>query len=284
MPTGRSLHIGINAVDPAHYSDYAGELAGCEADASDLASIAASRGFAATRLITAEATRAHVIKAIGEALDALADGDVFLLTFAGRGGRVPDLHVEDPEGVDDAWCLYDGAFLENELHTLLAGFQPGVRVVVVSDCCRSSVNFVTFRTLADSPATRALVDPRSDPTAPLPAVRLLPAEIGLRTFREHRDFYSQLQGPRSKEKVVDTVRASVRILAACQDNQLALDGAHNGLFTATLLTVWKEGAFEGDYADFHRAIVGRMPLTQVPHHFRAGGLSKAFDRQKPFTV
>jgi hypothetical protein len=140
------------------------------------------------------------------------------------------------------------------------------------------------RSLIGSPASRTLVDPLTDPTAPAPAIRLMPADVALRTFRQNREFYTRIQGPPSKEKAADAVRASVRLLAGCQDNQISLDGTCNGLFTGTLLKVWKEGAFKGDWTDFHRAIVDRMPVTQVPNHFRVGAFDAAFDRQVPFTV
>ncbi len=60
------------------------------------------------------------------------------------------------------------------------------------------------------------------------------------------------------------VAASVRLISACQDNQVAMDGLTNGLFTGRLLEAWGEGAFQGDYAAFHRAIVDRMPPEPDP--------------------
>ncbi len=38
MSKGISLHLGMNAVDPAHYGGWSGELLACEADANDMAS------------------------------------------------------------------------------------------------------------------------------------------------------------------------------------------------------------------------------------------------------
>ena len=40
----RSLHIGLNAVAPAHYGGWSGPLAACEFDANDMADVARSRG------------------------------------------------------------------------------------------------------------------------------------------------------------------------------------------------------------------------------------------------
>lgn len=44
MPSGKSLHIGLNAVDPKQYSGWSGELSGCEFDAEDMRAIAKKHG------------------------------------------------------------------------------------------------------------------------------------------------------------------------------------------------------------------------------------------------
>ena len=75
-----------------------------------------------------------------------------------------------------------------------------------------------------------------------------------------------------------------RLISGCMDNQLSQDGAFNGLFTGTMLKVWKDGAFQGDYADFHRAILDRMPPDQSPNHFLVGASNAAYDAQAPFQV
>jgi hypothetical protein len=80
------------------------------------------------------------------------------------------------------------------------------------------------------------------------------------------------------------VAASVRLVSACQDNQVALDGLTNGLFTGRLLEVWGEGAFQGNYAAFHRAIADHMPPSQTPNLFLTGQPSPAYDVQRPFDI
>jgi hypothetical protein len=49
---GLSLHIGLNAVSPAAYGGWSGDLAACEFDAKDMAAIAKSRGMKSTVLLT----------------------------------------------------------------------------------------------------------------------------------------------------------------------------------------------------------------------------------------
>ena len=80
------------------------------------------------------------------------------------------------------------------------------------------------------------------------------------------------------------IGASVRLLSACQDNQVALDGLANGLFTSRLLEAWGDGAFQGNYDAFHQAILGRMPPDQTPNQFNTGQPSPAYDAQRPFDI
>lgn len=42
MPKGFYLHVGLNSVDPKHYSGWSGNLTTCEADAEDVELIAKS--------------------------------------------------------------------------------------------------------------------------------------------------------------------------------------------------------------------------------------------------
>ena len=60
MPSGISLHIGLNAVDPRQYSGWSGELAGCEFDAKDMRAIARKHRFATMLCLTKSATRNRI--------------------------------------------------------------------------------------------------------------------------------------------------------------------------------------------------------------------------------
>jgi hypothetical protein len=68
------------------------------------------------------------------------------------------------------------------------------------------------------------------------------------------------------------------------DNQTSADGDHNGLFTGTLLNVWNNGNFKGDYRKFRKDIVNLMPPDQTPNYYRAGVPDPKFEKQTPFTI
>jgi hypothetical protein len=281
MARGLSLHIGLNRVDAQRYAGWDGVLTACEADARDMAALAKAQGFAGSLLTTEHARRDAVQAAITDAARALAAGDIFLLTYSGHGGQIPDLDDDEPDGMDETWCLYDGQLLDDELNALWNCFAAGVRVLVVSDSCHSGtvVRVVSSVRGSDAIAASGLL---AEHGIEKPVYRFMPKEVALRTFRENRALYegwaAKARGVRLEPK------ATVRLLSGCQDNQLSMDGTFNGLFTGTLLRVWKHGAFLGDYAAFHRSIVRLMPATQTPNHFLVGPPNPAFDVEKPFTV
>jgi hypothetical protein len=129
----------------------------------------------------------------------------------------------------------------------------------------------------------ARVDLRSE-TVPRqgPRARAAPSDVLLRTYRRNRAFYDEITN--GLPATVPEPQATVRLLSGCQDNQLSLDGTFNGLFTGTLLRVWNDGRFKGNYRDFHRAIVSRMPEHQSPNHFVIGPPSPSFDAERPFVI
>jgi hypothetical protein len=270
---GIGLAIGLNAVDPAHYARWPGLLRGCEADAVAITQLGQARGFEMTTLVTPAATRAAVMAALDRGARELLAGDMFLLSYSGHGGQVPDLDGDEDDGLDETWCLYDGLVIDDELHLWLSRFAAGVRVLVLSDSCHSGT--VTRR---GSDGLAVVVVP-----PPGTVARAMPGDVALRTFEEHRGEILALQ------RVIPTditaqIAATVRLLAACQDDQLALDAADNGLFTSTLLQVWNNGSFTGTYDELHRAIARRMPEYQTPNHSIIGPPSPAFDAGPPFTL
>jgi hypothetical protein len=279
---GFSLHVGLNAVDPATYEGWKGELVACEADAGAMAVIAKSCGFETRVLLkTAEATRDRVKDEILRAAAGLGPDDMFFLTYSGHGGQVPDRNGDEDDYKDETWCLFDGELIDDELYALWQRFAPGVRILVLSDSCHSGS---VLRELRESGALLAALQapPASADANALPRTRAMPPREVIRTYEAHREFYDGLQASLPGEK--GEVQSSVRLISGCQDDQTSSDGQFNGLFTSTLLRVWKNGGFRGTYADFHGAIVKLMPPDQTPNHYMVGKANPEYDAQQPFTI
>lgn len=278
---GYSLHLGLNFVDPAHYEGWDGELAACEFDARDMADLAGAVGYQAQTLLTKKAKRDAVTGAIKGISEKMKPGDIFLMTYSGHGGQVPDFNGDEEDHIDETLCLYDGQIIDDELYALWSGFPADCRVLVISDCCHSGTNV----------RARMVDEMLAMPAGPEARPRAMPRGVAARVARRNRSFYRDVaaaaaeawDGAATREMALP-VPASVRLISGCQDNQVALDGLSNGLFTGRLLTVWGDGGFRGDYASFHEAIRDIMPPTQSPNHFKVGLTSPAFDAQRPFDI
>lgn len=279
MAKGVSLHIGLNRVDPAHYDGWVGELGGCEADAESMQEIASSRGYSPSTLLTDKATRQRVTSAIREVAGALSAGDIFLVSYAGHGGQVPDKNGDEPDSTDETWCLYDGMLIDDELHAMWRAFAAGVRVLVFSDSCHSGT---VTRAARGSLDVQKAVEELKPFGIDNPRFRFMPPAEARKTYRANKKFYDELG--RGLPADMSPPAATVRLFSGCQDDQTSADGPFNGLFTGTMLKVWNEGAFTGDYDGFYREIVKLMPKSQRPNHYVIGAKAAAFDRQRPFEI
>jgi hypothetical protein len=281
MATRRSIHIGLNSVDPDHYDGWVGTLMACEFDAEDMQKLAESRGFQPTKLLTQQAKADAVVAEIDKAANELSDGDFLFLTYSGHGGQVPDKNAEEePDRSDETWCLYDRQLVDDELYALWAKFQPGVRIFVLSDSCHSGS---VLRNIEDEDVVPNVVANRETAAAQSPRRRALPLDVMVKTYRAHADDYDAIQKAVPSSAKAD-VGATVLLISGCQDDQTSLDGISNGLFTETLLGVWSEGQWQGDYSSFHQAIVAKMPEDQTPNLMKVGTDNPTFEGEDPLQV
>ena len=274
-PRGISVHIGVNFVDPQHYGgSWDGKLDACENDCADMQRIAARQGFETHTLKSAEATRAAVTDAVRSAASELRGGDFFLLTYSGHGGTIPDVDGDEEDQVDETWCLFDGQLLDDELNILWSEFEAGVRLLVVSDSCHSGT---MLRALNLGMAGQVV-----EPDEVFERTRAMPRPIARATARKNREFYADLQ--RQLPDPRPEIKATVRLLSGCQEDELSWEGKGNGRFTEALKRTYADGGFEGDYLTFHRAIEQQLKNKQRPHHMVRGTPSPEYDHQHPFTI
>ena len=278
MPTGFALTIGLNSIDPTHYAGWEGHLTGCEYDAEDMTEVAKSKGFDVKKLLTKDATVANVEHNLLHASQQLKPGDLFLLTYSGHGGQVPDKNNDEVDLVDETWCLYDRQFLDDELYYFLSGFKEGVRILVFIDCCHSGTVTRSINTNNKIDILNSNVDSKGN------RYKFAPKHILAKTFKKHREIYNNIQLNTKLKDTKSKVKASTIMISSCQSNEFSQDGDFNGLFTSNLLDVWKEGTFKGSYKRFHKSIIGQMPPDQTPMYILTGKINRDFEKQYPFTI
>lgn len=270
-PSGRGyfLGIGLNRLDPVHYGAD-GLLKGAEKDALDMEDFARREGFDSFRgnpLLSEEATRSSVSSCLSALASLAAPGDLVWIHYSGHGGQVPDDNGDEvDDDADETWCLYDGQFLDDELHAALSAFREGVRVLLVSDSCHSG-------TVARAAAAAAAVNlasrdfPDSLPagvSGEVPTYRTLDPDrlrdVALRNAASYREIARRCRDARESLPLP----ADVLVLSACQDNQYALDGLFNGLFTGRLLESLRRSRSWKSYRTLMDAVRRSMPPTQTP--------------------
>lgn len=257
-----SIHIGLNAVDPARYGGWDGQLLACEQDAMDMADIARRFGYGRrSLLLTTEATRNIVLSELDDAAMLCRVGDTFLLTYSGHGTRVPDQNGDESDACDEALVLYDGLLLDDELWTRLAAFRLGVRVILISDSCHSATQARLLSAAAVIPRGR---------------IKAAPWSAARAYWDANADEHAMMQGVDHG----DDAAAELIQLSACRDDQTALDGDRNGAFTEALLRA-QPGAV--DWEDLRSAVELRCPPSQTPV-LTPYGASDAFMSSRPFAL
>lgn len=293
MAKGLSFHIGLNLINPDHYSGWDGALKACENDAIDMDKLAKTAGFKTTLVLSRDGTRNALLSFLKKAADELESGDMFFITYSGHGGQVRDVSGDEVmDRIDETWCLYDGQIIDDELYKLYGAFKSGVRGLVLSDSCHSGtvlkmhLNKLAITSLGQS----ADIDVFARKTgSEAPRIKAMPRNVAIATYDANKQFYDGLAADisaKGKSAHQGEVEASIRLISGCQDNQYSLDGGfnRNSAFTEQLLDVWSSGNFRGDYNQFHSAILDGMPPTQSPNHFKIGVSDPEFDQQKPFTI
>ena len=271
MPKGLSLHIGLNAVDPAAYDGWSGRLASCETDMKTMEAICRDQGFVTSRLATGAATIDAVLSGVRQAADTLVAGDTFVLTFAGHGGSYPDLEGDDRDGRDETWCLYDGQILDDELNTLWFRFAAGVRVLVVSDSCHSGT--ILFKAIARKISGWLAAEP------PL-ASRLMPA-----TVRDALTSTVKVRRAATPRVAPGAMPACcIVLLSACADSQEAWGDQYSGLFTRALDDTWNTPRRQKHYYDWVHKVLRPRLKRQTPGYMLWGATDRPFIEGPVFSL
>lgn len=258
--TAYSIHLGLNKVDPKHYGGDAA-LEGCHNDAKAMQSLAVAQGFKPLgTLLDKNATVDRFKELMTEAATTLVKGDALLITFSGHGSQFKDANSEEGDGQDETWCLFDRMILDDEIYQLICKFRAGVRITVFVDACNSGTS---VRRLPFGKKTRHLPKSNQDYVE-----------------KKFYAYYEKLQAS-FKAKVTWNVKASLILLSGCQDDQESIDLPENGLFTGSLLSVWKNGSFKGTLKDLLRETVILVAKNagnhkQIPNYLSLGAIDTTF--------
>jgi hypothetical protein len=281
----RSLHIGVLKPHGVTLEDEVGRSA--VADAELMAAIARDHGFPDPVLCTAaaETTTLNIAKEIAAAATDLAAGGIFLLTFSGHGYAVEA--GGGPAAMSQGWVLSDADMFDQDLFLLFYQFEPGVRILVISDSCHSGtvvappgvLGIVSALFTATGRNIRNFLGQRSRFLSQAQIAEL--RRLGQGAFAESTTLLARVQTTHG------ALAVHVILLAACQDSQEAFVEDGHGLFTAKLNE--ELGTLNGhsvSYEAFLEGIKRRIPSgrPQEPNFFALPPGSPPFLAGPPFQV
>ena len=197
------ISFGLNQINPKYYGTD-GKLSGCINDINDV-----SQWFKPDEWYYCEnneATTTAFINTMNYAANKAQAGDIVLVNYSGHGTQVLNKDAKEKDGIDEGFCFYDKILLDKTFSNLVAQFKEGVKVIALIDACHSGG------------LSREAIDPN------LYKIKRLVLPY------------------RTREVIkLNPIKCSYLGLLACGEDQSAMDGEKNGLFTETMLKNYKQG-------------------------------------------
>lgn len=237
----RSLHLGLNAVLPAAYHGWPGELMACVNDATSNAALFAQHGFEAVGRFNHDCSLAGTRASLAQLGAELKADAQLVLSFSGHGGRAAGWSWS---GYTETLCFWDGQMADTELHSLLTYFSPGVKVIVILDSCHSGG---MDRGLALGLALGGTNGPALRP-------RNIPRWLN-----------DQLPAP-ALPTARGEIQCSALLLTACRADEVALDGYTNGAFTGAMLRARENFGHVPTWAEWFTATAELMLAEHASQH------------------
>ncbi len=285
MSKGYSLHIGLNKLDKAHYFGVP-DLKAAVNDAKFWKEYAEQSGYAAKALHNEEATADTVLGALSEYAGKLLPGDILLLTYAGHGSQIANEKAAglDNERNDQTWCLYDRELLDDELFEAFRAFREGTRILIVSDSCHSGTIARVLKSPDNLSEHLAAGLEKATEMRGLRS-RKLPLANEQEIMVAYGDsVYAPVQQKFKKKAQAADVKAAVKLLAACQDDQTTFDGESNGVFTESFMKLFQKATTRKKNAPELIDAIRERYYYPRPNFFEYGAIIPSFDTAFPFLI
>jgi hypothetical protein len=252
---------------------------GPENDAVAMENFAANQQFTTQILTGSKATYADVVAKLQDAANTLDKPDIFLFTFAGHGTATIDTEGDESDNQDEAMLLFDRLLFDDDLRlNIWPNFKPGVRVLMVADCCHAQTILALTRSTLTVKFASVGLAPDAFNSKDV-AVRKISSEVRKKHLEEFSNFYEALSVPLLPRPIT----ANILLLAACGDKQTAADGK-NGAFTAALLKVLQNDN-PVNYTDLIAKVTAELASTsQIPFLTTGGPVDVNFINERPFTI
>lgn len=242
--TKKALCVGINT-----YPNPQNNLRGCVNDAKAWKALLKEvYGFAAvTIILNSKATYRNVKNALVKMVDEAVTGDVLVFTVSSHGTSIADYNNDEPDGRDEAICLYDKLLVDDDIREILANLNPDATMIFISDSCHSGT--VTRRFIRNL---------RSEDTDS-PTPRYMPPRINKRaeslgTLKVHNKVFYPQDGMKEI------------LLSGCKSDEYSYDayfGKPMGAFTHHATELLRRRP-DLTYNEFYVNLRTKLPSSRYP--------------------
>ena len=129
----KAICMGLNDYPGSH-----NDLRGCVNDAKNWSSLLNGMyGFNVKTLFDSQIRYNTVTELMGNYISDSRAGDYIAITFSGHGTHVADQNGDEPNGRDEALCLYDGYLVDDCIRDIMKRLHPEANLTFIADCCHS---------------------------------------------------------------------------------------------------------------------------------------------------
>lgn len=241
-PSRHAICVGINNYPGTH-----NDLRGCINDALEWKDILEKLySFNVRTMFDRRVTYRNFVEHFGNMVNDSKPGQKLVLTFSGHGTNVPDLDGDEPNGRDEAFCLYDGLLIDDNVREIIKNLNKESSLTVIADCCHSGTITRSFMSTLN----------RSD----MPKPRYMPPSDDMEVFRMRgSDINTNLFYPEEDMKEI--------LLTGCLPNEYSWDAFIAGKFRGAMTYSATQAVIKNPnitFEELHAEIRKELPSRLYP--------------------
>jgi hypothetical protein len=236
-----SMTCGIN-----DYPGTSNDLQGCVNDAIGWADVLIKRGFKNVLLKDSQVTREAFVQTFGNYVADAKSGASIVITNSSHGTSLPDTNNDEPDGKDEAFCMYNGYLRDDDIRGIIKNLADGVNLTIISDSCFSGS--VTRSFLSSIRNSHPPVPRFMPPSDNICAARLNVLPVRNRVFFDEGEMKEIL-------------------ISGCKDNEYSYDAYLGGSYQGAMSYYAKKVINENGpitYRKFYNQLRSYLPHNNYP--------------------
>lgn len=241
----KALCVGINDYPGTH-----NDLRGCVNDAKIWERILNENyQYNVLTLFDRRATVKRFLEIMGNYISDSKSGDYITITFSGHGTQVEDTSGDEKDDLDEAFCMYDGLVIDDDIRYMLKSLNKEAHLTVIADCCHSGT--ITRSFLSAMNQENIYHRPRYMPPSDEKIISL----------------NKKVYGEKPKHIFKPEEEMQEILLSGCLSHEYSYDAFLGGMFRGAMSYFATEALERSPfltYEEFHNEILKNLPSSRYP--------------------